>query len=518
MLKFKLNQLIATSIMVVALGSGSILAAGEGAAPLEVPKYRFQGKTVYSTLKSRADAGDEVARQVLENFEGVNMTTNLSLATAAAQAYNKKDVTSLPPGKQPIQSAAKSETPTTPTKEPSTAKSETSTIPTQDPCSGEVNKLQEEIKTLKAELAKAQHCPEAGGKVSSAQQKIYDELDQFLKSDPQLQYKKIKELIESLLAENDSESAITKFLGVVTKYQGEDARGEKINNIYIRINEEGVLKDYFLGMMRKELKVAQETVFPEGTKTLESLPPKPNLDFLVQNPLLMICYTDKDKAKGFWMNNLKTYNQFINSTKPEHLKAVYTFLIKKWKVLHALDVVSTTPMQAFLISIYERIESKKPADPRSLKMKNPQIKRFIEDRLKADLATDFKQLEADNMKYASEFNSANDPKEMSRNPFLKILEVKDFHAWSALGFERSAYDKMVSFLDYCNLKELKAILYHLSKLGFATQGDLNEQYFYKAVNEQVNSREAQKQLQAPQAITNSAKTDMNSIASKIPGK
>jgi hypothetical protein len=74
---------------------------------------------------------------------------------------------------------------------------------------------------------------------------------------------------------------------------------------------------------------------------------------------------------------------------------------------------------------------------------------------------------------------------------------------------------MVSFLPYCTLNELKAILYHLSKLGLTTKGDQKEQFFYKAVAEQVKTREMNKQTAALQKIISTTETEMNGVAAKI---
>jgi hypothetical protein len=571
MLTFKLKQLATTSFVALTVSAAAIEAQDFGIRPLprnygrssvpnnstelKAPATRFQAIEVYNTLKRKAENGDPIAREVIAQ---PGFKADVPSVTQAVDAYNAKKrqketndaaptaplveeetATTLPMperrgGSRPLPRMHSRLSPPVPTS-PAAEEANTATIlsmPSSMPGSTgyreitvncmrgleakekENTDLKNEISALKNELEAAKLNPGGSGKVSAELQRIYAELEDFLKTDPLLQYKKIKELLESLLAENDSDAAITKFLSIFNKYQAEDNRGEKITNLYIKINEEGVLKDYFLNVMRMELREAQRIIHSEGDKILEKLPPQPDVAFLVQNPLLMICYTDKDKAKGFWItNNLKTYNQFILSTKPEYLKAVYTFLTKKWKLRHPLDVVTTTPMEAFLISIYEQIESHK--SPTSLKMSNREVSRFIEDRLKTDLPVDFAQLEQDNLKFEKEFNNLNIQRITKQNPFLKILEVGEFEQWSNLGFERADYDKMVSFLPYCTLNELKAILYHLSKLGLTTKGDQKEQFFYKAVAEQVKTREMNKQTAALQKIISTTETEMNGVAAKI---
>ena len=76
-------------------------------------------------------------------------------------------------------------------------------------------------------------------------------------------------------------------------------------------------------------------------------------------------------------------------------------------------------MEAFLISIYEQIESHKPANPKSLKMSNQAVQRFIEDRLKTDLPVDYAGLEQENLKFEKEFTDLNIQQITIQNPFLK---------------------------------------------------------------------------------------------------
>lgn len=490
------------------LGDRSSTAAkiSDAAAPQKRPP--LSENLSYKLLKNKADRGNDLAKKIMNDFK-LDEATDPDVAKKAIAAYtaaSQAEFVKQRGGGSAEVGSAKAE-----------ASAELTTTPTKsggDACEKEVHKYKQEINALKAELETAKLAVANGGKIGAEEQKIYDELENFLKNDSTLLYKKVKELLESLLKENESEIAITKFLTIVNKYQGSDARGEKVNTIYIKLNEEGSLKEYLKAVMRKELQVEQREIYAEGDKTLTVLPPQPDLKLLLQNPLLMVCYTDKDKVKGFWLTtNLKTYNQFIISTKPEHLKAVYTYLTKKWKLRHPLDVVNTTPMDDFVISIYEQIKSKKKPAP--LKLSVQQVEEFIKERIKTDLPIDYTKMEQENLRYEKEFKAINIQEAIKKNPFLKILEVKDSDQWKVLDFERSAYDKMVDFLSYSTLSELKAILYHLSKMEFSSKGDLNEQYFYKAVNEQVNAKDKQGQTNASKNITSSVVSEMNRVVAKI---
>lgn len=116
MLKFKLNILTATSLIALAMSIGSVESAqqrsrlGLGAQPtpteqdqggLPVPNYRFQAKQTYETLKEKADGGDDLAKRILEKYNGAAISTDLSAAKNAVTAYNNKDVSSLPTGASP---------------------------------------------------------------------------------------------------------------------------------------------------------------------------------------------------------------------------------------------------------------------------------------------------------------------------------------------------------------------------------------------------------------------------------
>jgi len=89
MLKFKLDQLMATSLIALVVGSSAIADQ----TPLSVPRYRFEAVKTYNALKAKADAGDEVAQKVLSNYNGDNISKDLNAAKNAATAYNNKDVT-----------------------------------------------------------------------------------------------------------------------------------------------------------------------------------------------------------------------------------------------------------------------------------------------------------------------------------------------------------------------------------------------------------------------------------------
>ena len=108
MLKFKLEKLVATSFVALVMSSGSIesgqrsrLPLGGGQAntsaqdqaTLAIPNYRFEAAKTYAALQKKADAGDEIAQKVLSNYNGSNISTDLSAAKNAAAAYNNKDVT-----------------------------------------------------------------------------------------------------------------------------------------------------------------------------------------------------------------------------------------------------------------------------------------------------------------------------------------------------------------------------------------------------------------------------------------
>jgi len=73
MLKFKLDQLMATSLIALVVGSSAIADQ----TPLSVPRYRFEAVKTYNALKAKADAGDEVAQKVLSNYNGDNISKDL---------------------------------------------------------------------------------------------------------------------------------------------------------------------------------------------------------------------------------------------------------------------------------------------------------------------------------------------------------------------------------------------------------------------------------------------------------
>ena len=111
MLKFKLDKLMATSLIALAVSSNSIdagersrlgqgetqpTASAQDLTTLPIPRYRFEGAKTYNALKAKADSGDEVAKKVLENYNGSAISTDLSAAKKAAAAYNSKDVSAPP--------------------------------------------------------------------------------------------------------------------------------------------------------------------------------------------------------------------------------------------------------------------------------------------------------------------------------------------------------------------------------------------------------------------------------------
>lgn len=136
MLKFKLDKLMATSLIALAMSSNSIDAGqrsrlGQGETQptastqdlttLPIPRYRFEGAKTYNALKAKADSGDEVAKKVLENYNGSALSTDLNAAKNAAIAYNNKNLT------PPKEGVPTSVTRTAPVITPSPR----STVPTQ---------------------------------------------------------------------------------------------------------------------------------------------------------------------------------------------------------------------------------------------------------------------------------------------------------------------------------------------------------------------------------------------------
>lgn len=110
MLRFKLDKLMATSFVALVMSSGSIEsgqiqrsrlplganqpnASAQDQTTIPEPTYRFHAAQTYRTLKEKADGGDEIAKKVLENYNGSAISTDLSAAKKAAAAYNSKDVT-----------------------------------------------------------------------------------------------------------------------------------------------------------------------------------------------------------------------------------------------------------------------------------------------------------------------------------------------------------------------------------------------------------------------------------------
>lgn len=113
MLKFKLDKLMATSLIALVVSSptqaelrGRIggtqpSASSKDQTTLPIPRYRFEAAQAYKSLKEKADGGDEIAQKILSNYNGDAISSDLSVAQNAAAAYNKKDVTPPSTGASP---------------------------------------------------------------------------------------------------------------------------------------------------------------------------------------------------------------------------------------------------------------------------------------------------------------------------------------------------------------------------------------------------------------------------------
>jgi|GEM_PF-5782232 len=232
MLKFKLNTLTATSLIALAMSIGSVESAqqrsrlGLGAQPtstgqdqgmLPVPKYKFQAAQTYKTLKEKADGGDDLAKKVLEKYNGAAISTDLSAAQNAVSAYNKKDL-ALGGAREAAKPAAKMETPSevpvlkeelkgAEAQASTKAGGETITAKYRglaEHCISNVAKYEEEIKALKKELEAAKHCP---APASKGKRDFAAEMEELVKKMETATDKKELELLNLKIGQLEREAA-----------------------------------------------------------------------------------------------------------------------------------------------------------------------------------------------------------------------------------------------------------------------------------------------------------------------
>ena len=463
---------------------------------------KFYAKNLLTELEKRARRNDQIAAVVFEHW--VNLVgENPTFASGALRAYNE--------GLDKLKE-----------KKSSSFSSSTGGVSSDDKKAyeGEIVNLKNQIKELKAQLALGGATPAS----VSAITKICQDLSTYLMTNPKPVYRggsvNIKNFLDELLDEGNSDKMIDQFLDVIKTAMVDTKsvdvnRCQLITNAFQELNADSALKEYNKNFFERQLKDMEDAnIAPVADPIIANLTKKdPDNAYLLEHPLQMLIFTSKDKTGPVWQGYaLEFYTKLMPYASLDDIKVAYRVITKIWKKKYNPENTKPDKIDIFLQQLYDRIESPsyKPSNiPANVR---DTILPFIDDRLKKDQRVDYVRLENDIIsRYRSEYNFVmNKLVALKDTKPLFVLMERPFDGWEKQPFSRADYDKFVDFFKYFTIDELQALLYHIANIKLVTlSGSPDNTYFFNSlfgkIEELTNASSASS---SPPAIPAAEKSQM----------